>query len=230
MTWRIQATVGYGPSARAWTLNDPDLQALTAVSQRPSFDVAGDSIRALVPSSNGGRDMSGILGIPLMYTERFLLTTHSGPCLAAVQHGWDDLPHDVKADGPSLLFFILNQLIGSFEPNLVQLDSKLDQIQLALLGGSPPGVEGELIRIRRELSEAVQALGWYVGDLHHFDSARQLPGMDAADESGFDVHARDGPPRSGTRPGTTGTRARRPSDRSRRTSLAGRGSSSTFSP
>ena len=31
----------------------------------------------------------------------------------------------------------------------MQLDSKLDQIQLALLGGSLPGVEGELIRIRR---------------------------------------------------------------------------------
>jgi Mg2+ and Co2+ transporter CorA len=78
--------------------------------------------------------------------------------------------------------------LGSFEPDLVQLDCKLDQIQLALLGGSPPGVDGELIRIRRELSEAVQALGWYVGDLHHFDSAGQLPGMDAAGESGFNLH------------------------------------------
>lgn len=171
-------------------MNDPDLQALTAVSQRPSFDVAGDSIRAMVPSSNWGRDPGDILGIQVMFTERFLLTTHSAPCraLAGVQRGWDDLPHDVKADGPSLLFFILDQLIGSFEPDLVQLDSKLDQIQLALLGGSPPGVDGELIRIRRELSEAVQALGWYVGDLHHFDSARQLPGMDAAGESGFNLH------------------------------------------
>jgi hypothetical protein len=35
----------------------------------------------------------------------------------------------------------------------VQLDKKLDQIQLALLGGSPPGVDDELIKIRRELSE-----------------------------------------------------------------------------
>lgn len=60
-------------------INDPDLQALTAVSQRPSFDVAGDSIRALVPSSNGGRDAGGILGIPLLYTRRFLVTTHAGP-------------------------------------------------------------------------------------------------------------------------------------------------------
>jgi Mg2+ and Co2+ transporter CorA len=171
-------------------MNDPALQALTAVSQRPSFDVAGDSIRALVPSSNWGRDPGDILDIQVTFTERFLLTTHSEPCraLTGVQRGWDDLPHEVKAHGPSLLFFILDQLIGSFEPDLVQLDKKLDQIQLALLGGTPPGVDGELIKIRRELSEAVQALGWYVGDLHHFESARQLPGMNAADESGFNLH------------------------------------------
>ena len=111
----------------------------------------------------------------------------------------------------------------------MQLDKKLDQIQLALLAGSPPGVDDELIKIRRELTETVQALGWYVGDLHHFESVRLLPGMTAADEPGFDLH-RNGPPRSGTRPGTTGTRAKMPSDRLRRTSPADRGSSSTFSP
>ena len=185
----------------------------------------------MVPSSNGGRDTGDILGIQVMFTGRFLLTAHSGPCraLAEVQRGWDDLPHDVKADGPSLLFFVLDQLIGSFEPDLVQLDSRLDQIQLALLGGSPPGVEGELIRIRRELSEAVQALGWYVGDLHHFDSARQLPGMDAAGESGFSLHRR--------RAAQMRDAARDYRDESQEALgqvaaniSTGRGSSSTFSP
>ena len=111
----------------------------------------------------------------------------------------------------------------------MQLDSKLDQIQLALLGGSPPGVEGELIRIRRELSEAVQALGWYVGDLHHFDSARELPGMDAADESGFNLHRR--------RAAQIRDAARDYRDESQEALgqvaaniSTGRGSSSTFSP
>ena len=118
------------------------------------------------------------------------MTTHAGPCraLAGVHRGWDDVPHEVKAHGPSLLFFILDQLIGSFEPDLVQLDKKLDQIQFALLAGSPPGVDDELIKIRRELTEAVQALGWYVGDLHYFESVRLLPGMTAAGEPGFDLH------------------------------------------
>jgi CorA-like Mg2+ transporter protein len=92
-----------------------------------------------------------------MFTERFLLTTHAEPCraLAGGHCGWDDVPHEVKAHGPSLLFFILDQLIGSFEPDLVQLDKKLDQIQLTLLADSPPGVDDELIKIRRELTEAV---------------------------------------------------------------------------
>ena len=111
----------------------------------------------------------------------------------------------------------------------MQLDCKLDQIQLALLGGSPPGVDGELIRIRRELSEAVQALGWYVGDLHHFDSAGQLPGMDAAGESGFNLHRkRAAQIRDAAR--DYRDESQDASGRLRRTSLAGRGSSSTFSP
>ena len=78
----------------------------------------------MVPSSNGGRDAGDILGVQVVFTERFLLTTPAGPCraLAGVYRGWDDVPHEVKAHGPSLLFFILDQLIGSFEPDLVQLD------------------------------------------------------------------------------------------------------------
>jgi len=63
-------------------MNDQALQALTAVSQRPSFDVAGDSIRAVVPSSSEGRDTGDALGIHVVFTERFLVTTHSEPCRA----------------------------------------------------------------------------------------------------------------------------------------------------
>jgi CorA-like Mg2+ transporter protein len=87
-------------------MNDAALHALTAVSQRPSFDVAGDSIRAMVPSSNWGRDTGDILGVQVMFTERFLLTTHSAPCraLAGVQRGWNDLPHDVKANSRRCCF------------------------------------------------------------------------------------------------------------------------------
>ena len=56
-------------------IDDGALRVLTAVGRRPSFDVAGDSIHAVVPSSNWGDDTDDILGIRVMFTGRFLLTT-----------------------------------------------------------------------------------------------------------------------------------------------------------
>jgi magnesium transporter len=163
-------------------IDEPALQTLMAVSRRPSFDVAGDSIRAVVPSSSWGRETGDILGIRVMFTERYLLTTHPEPCraLARILGRWHYLPRDVKADGQSLLFFILDEIVGSFEPDLLQLDKRLDQIQRGLAPGSHSGAEGELITIRHELSETLQALGWYVGDLDRNDSARQTPGINAS--------------------------------------------------
>ena len=170
-------------------IDDPARQALTAVSQRPSFEVAGGSVRAVVPSS-GGRDTGDILGVRVLFTERFLLTAHCGPCraLADVHRHWDDLPHDVKADGPWLLFFVLDQIVGSLEPDLLHLDKTLDQIQLALLRRSPSGGNGELLAIRRQLSAAVQALGWYVGDLQHHLGAPQPSGLKDAAGPRFALH------------------------------------------
>lgn len=176
-----QSDGGLRTFSESLNIDDRTMRALTAVSRRPSFDVAGDSIQALVPSSNWGRDTDDILGIRVMFTGRFLLTTHPLPCgaLESVHRGWDDLPDDVKAHGPSLLFFILHQIVGSFEPDLLQLDKELDRIQRALVRVSPSGTERELIAIRHELSETVQALGWYLGDLHRYQGARQLPGISA---------------------------------------------------
>jgi magnesium transporter len=162
-------------------IDDRALRVLTAAARRPSFDVAGESIQAVVPSSNWGRDTDDILSIRVMFTRRFLLTTHPLPCsaLERVHRGWDDVPDNVKANGPSLLFFILHQIVGSFEPDLLHLDKELDQIQRSLVGVSPSGMENELIAMRRELSGTIQALGWYLGDLHRYQGARQLPGISA---------------------------------------------------
>ena len=87
-------------------IDDRALGVLAAVSRRPSFDVAGDSIQAVVPSSYWGRDTDDILGMRVMFTGRFVLTTHPVPCraLESVHRGWDDVPYKVKANGPSLLF------------------------------------------------------------------------------------------------------------------------------
>jgi Mg2+ and Co2+ transporter CorA len=179
-----------GAFSESLGIDDFALRALTAVNRRPSFDVADDSIQAVVPCSNLGHDARDIEGIRVMFTGRFLLTTHREPCAAVggVLGGWDDVPNNVKADGPSLFFFILNQIVGSFEPDLLQLDNELKKIQRAMVRVSPTGAQDELIAIRRELSEIVQALGWYLGDLNRYRSAHHLPGIGTAAGSRLALH------------------------------------------
>jgi Mg2+ and Co2+ transporter CorA len=171
-------------------LDEQTLRALTTARQRPSFTSAADSVHAVVPSVNPGRPAGDLLGIRVLFTGRFLLTVHPEPCpaLEEARRLYHGLPGDKKADGPFVLFFVLDQLVDTFEPGLVQLDAKLDAIQVALLDRPPRGVQQELIKGRHVLSEAVQALGWYAGDLGHFLGAGQLPGINASAEPLFSHH------------------------------------------
>lgn len=184
-TDRLQA---FGDSLR---LGEEALRTLAGVSQRPSFARVGDSIQAVVPSVNPGRSASDILGIHVVLTDRFLLTTHSEPCpaLDAVYRRYDHLTVDKKTDGPFVLFLVIGAIVDTFEPALLELDSHLDEIQVALLGGTPAGVQQQLIGARRTLSEIVQALGWYTRDLHHFvGNVSQLPGMNTDATSLYEQH------------------------------------------
>jgi Mg2+ and Co2+ transporter CorA len=186
-----QSLQGFGDSLG---LDDATLRTLTTVAQHPSFTLVGDSIQAVVPSTNPGGPSADIIGIRVVFTERFLLTAHSEPCSSlddTYQH-YGDLLGDEKADNPFVLFHVLDQIVDSFVPDLLQLDRRLDNIQVTLLGGTPPGVQGEVIKIRRVLSEALQAFGWYVSDLGEFvDNVGQLPGMSSANQQLF-VHHRSG--------------------------------------
>jgi Mg2+ and Co2+ transporter CorA len=87
-------------------LDDETIQKLAGASQRPSFARVGDSIQAVVPAMNPGRSAGDLLGIQVVFTDRFLLTTHSEPCpaLDAVYRRYDDLADEKKTDGPSVLF------------------------------------------------------------------------------------------------------------------------------
>ncbi|HKR71360.1 MAG TPA: CorA family divalent cation transporter [Streptosporangiaceae bacterium] len=166
------------------------LQTLTAVSYRPSFDVAGDSIHAVVPGSNWGRDADGIVSIRVIFKAGFLLTTHRQPCQAIerLQRRWHDVPDEVKADGPALFFFILHEIVGSFEPALLQLHNELEKVERATVTVSPSGAEQELSSIRHQLSETVQGLGWYLGDLNRYHGRRMSPGIGMTAGPSIDLH------------------------------------------
>jgi Mg2+ and Co2+ transporter CorA len=178
----------FGQSLR---LSDETLQTLARVSQRPSAARVGDTIQAVVPGVNPGRSARDIRGIRVVFTDRFLLTTHSepSPAVDTIYRRYDHLQDDKKTDGPTVLFLVLDEIVDTFEPALLQLDSHLDEIQVALLRGTPAGVQDDLINARRALSEVVQALGWYDRDLHHLvGNVGQLPGMNPAAAPLFDQH------------------------------------------
>jgi len=162
-----------------------------AIAQRPSLAVVGDTIQALIPAA-GPAPGAGALQVRIVYTGQFLLTVHSGRCppLEQARHRYDGLRDEGKADGPLVLFLILDDLAGSFEPQFLALDARLDEIQVELLTSVSRGARAEVLAIRRRLADAVQSLGWYTGDLDDVNVAgvAELPGMGPGAQPHFDRH------------------------------------------
>ena len=153
----------------------------------------------MIPSGRWSRPRGpapGDAGIPvrIVYTAGFLLTSHSGPCPALEQarHRYDALHQEGKADGPLVLFLVLDDIAGSFEPHLLAMDARLGEIQVELLTSVAHGAQAEVLAIRRRLADAVQSLSWYAGDLHDLDAGGvgQLPGMGRGAQPHFDTHLR----------------------------------------
>ena len=114
-----------------------------------------------------------------MYTAELPLTVHSAPCPALEQarHRYDGLRDEGKANGPLVLFLVLDALAVSFEEQFLTLDARLDEIQVELLTNASRGSQAEVLAIRRRLADAVHSLGWYTGDLDDVTAAgiAQLP-------------------------------------------------------
>ena len=161
-------------------------------AQRPSLTAAGGIVEALVSAAGGLTPDAAAIPVRILYTAKFLLTVHSGPCPALEQarHRYDGLRDEGKADGPLVLFFVLDDLAGSFEQQFLALDARLDEIQVELLTSSSRGAQAEVVAIRRRLAEAVQSLGWYIGDLDDLNAAgvAELPGMSPAAQAHLDRH------------------------------------------
>ena len=160
--------------------------------QRPSLTAAGDIIQALVSAAGGLAPDAAPIPVRVVYTAKFLLTVHSAPCPALEQarHRYDGLRDEGKADGPLVLFLVLDVLAGSFEEQFLALDARLDEIQVELLTTSSSGSQAEVLAIRRRLADAVQSLGWYTGDLDDVIAAgvAQLPGLGPGAQAHLDRH------------------------------------------
>jgi Mg2+ and Co2+ transporter CorA len=160
--------------------------------QRPSLTAAGDVIQALVFAAGGLAADAAPIPVRIVYTAQFLLTVHSAPCpaLAQARHRYDGLRDEVKADGPLVLFLVLDELAGSFQEQFLTLDARLDEIQVQLLTTSSRGSQTEVLAIRRRLADAVQSLGWYTGDLDDLIAAgvAQLPGLGPGAQGHLDRH------------------------------------------
>jgi magnesium transporter len=160
--------------------------------QRPSLTAAGDIIQALVSASGGLAPDAAPIPVRIVYTAEFLLTVHSAPCPALEQarHRYDGLRDEGKADGPLVLFLVLDALAVSFEEQFLALDARLDEIQVELLTNSSRGSQADLLAIRRRLADAVHSLGWYTGDLDDVTAAgvAQLPGLGPGAQAHLDRH------------------------------------------
>ena len=82
------------------------------------------------------------------------------PALEQARHRYDALHEEGQADGPLVLFLVLDDVAGSFEPQFLALDRRLGEIQVELLTSVTQGAQAEVLAIRRRLADAVRALGW----------------------------------------------------------------------
>jgi Mg2+ and Co2+ transporter CorA len=160
--------------------------------RRPSLAAVGRTIQVLIPAVASRPPGALASDVRIVYCARFLLTVHSGRCgpLEQARHRYDGILDEGKADGPLVLFLVLDEFTASFESEFLALDARLDEIQVELMSSVPRDAQAEVLGIRRRLANAVQSLGWYVGDLDDANIAgvAQLPGLSPAAQPYFDRH------------------------------------------
>jgi magnesium transporter len=169
------------------------VQMLRQRDRRPTFTTTDDATYAAVLAAAPDGALASGLGdyVSAALTERFVLTLHATPCpaLQLARDRYGALHKDSKADGSLTLFLILDTLLGSFEPDLLTLDEKLDRLQVKLLDDTPPGVQDDILATRRSLTGFLQGLNWYANDLESLaGTVDGLPGMRAGSEQRFDRH------------------------------------------
>jgi magnesium transporter len=161
-------------------------------AQRPSLAAVDGCLQALLPAAVEAAPDAVPIPVWILYTGSFLLTVRSGACqpLEQARHRFAGLRDEGKTNGPLVFFLAMDEIADSFEPQLLALDARLDEIQVELLTRTHNDARAELLAIQRRLADAVQSLGWYTGDLEELIAAGvdQLPGMGIDAEAHFDRH------------------------------------------
>jgi magnesium transporter len=175
-------------TARAWR----PATGTPRSAQRPSVAALGGAIEALLPAASSAALDAAAIPVWVLYTGSFLLTVRSGACqpLEQARRRFAGLRDEGKTNGALVFFLVMDELADSFEPQLLALDARLDEIQVELLTNTRNNARAELLAIQRRLAAAVQALGWYTGDLDELIAAGldQLPGMGHDAQAHFDRH------------------------------------------
>jgi magnesium transporter len=182
--------------SRSLQLSAGVIDSVTHPSQRSSFALAAGSVQAVLPMPVGTQPTAWLEAnyVTLLLTGQFLFTVHAAPspALQHARHQYSALDDDdARADEVRLLFLVTDVLIGSFRPQLLAIDDRLGEIQLAMLRGVSPTVHDELVQILGVLTDGIQELGWHAHDLEDIaDLVDGLPGMRPGAQQHFDRHRR----------------------------------------
>ncbi len=170
-----------------------EVDLLDYPARRASFTASGPLIQATLPwtAITGTAASFDPSFVSLALTGSFLLTVHATPCLPlqSVWQQYQGMPEAERADGPGLLFLLVDVLISSYKPPLLAIDERLGKIQLDLLQGARPQVHDELIDILGVLTNGIQELGWYADDLENVaEITNSLPTLGSDAHLRFDRH------------------------------------------
>ena len=161
---------------------------------RSSFALGPDSVLVVLSAAVDTKPAEWLEGnyVTIVFTEQFLFTVHAAPStpLQHARHQYQALDEGAKAGKARALFLLLDALLGSFRSQLLALDDRLGEIQLAMLrGATPPKVHHELIEIHGILTDGIQEFGWYFLDLEEAaEQADRLPGIGQGAQQRLDRH------------------------------------------
>jgi magnesium transporter len=126
----------------------------TEFGQRPKVDEYDDFVYLVAHGTLA--DGTGTTEVHLMFSDKFLVTVHHGPCTALDEvHKRQRLVTEAQAEGAApqviLTYLIVDSLTNSFFPVLSDFDDRVDTLEDAILKQPTEEQLGELFTMKRSL-------------------------------------------------------------------------------